>query len=108
MKTIIVPDPENDTDKAGIPNILELFDGIDFPASKISLIDYAIDQDASEEVLEQLRAMPERDYRSIHEVGRFANRIEPLPGAANQWSSEESHDLPRTDAKPRAGSLNRL
>lgn len=76
------------------PNILEVLDDLEFPATLIEIIGCAEDADASEEVLDQLRAMPDRDYHSIEEINRNLNRIEALPGEENTFSSEETQDLP--------------
>jgi hypothetical protein len=69
-------------------NILELLDGMEFPATVIELVAYAQDQDASEEALEEIRALPDdKGYESIHDVATHLNRIEELPQPENQWSS---------------------
>lgn len=75
-------------------NILELLDGVAFPATKLELVDYAENNDASEEALEQIQSMPGDTYVSIADVNRHLNLLDKLPGDSNLWSSEESHDLP--------------
>ncbi len=86
-------------------NILELLDGMTFPASKMELIAFAEDKDASEEAMDQLQAIPDDIYNSLADVGRHANEIEIIEGGPNLWSSEESHDLP-DDAERRVSDLN--
>ena len=84
----------------GPTNLLEIMDGIAFPASKADLVDYAQNNGASEEILDQIRAMPDEIYNSIKDINRHANEIEHLPGEENLWSSEPSADLPdETDSK---------
>ncbi|MDB5490721.1 MAG: hypothetical protein JWO78_570 [Micavibrio sp.] len=75
-------------------NILELLDGMVFPASKMELIAFAEDKDTSEEAMDQLQAIPDDIYNSLPDVSRHANEIEIIEGGPNLWSSEESHDLP--------------
>ncbi len=82
--------------RAGIespPDILELLDGIEFPASKIDLIDYAYDNDASEEAIEMLRALPDESFNHLNDVRDNIGRIDELPGV-QQWGSEPSEDMP--------------
>jgi hypothetical protein len=68
-------------------NILELLDGMEFPATVIELVAYAEDQGASEDALEEIRALPDEDYQSIHDIALHLNRIEQLPQPENQWPS---------------------
>ena len=75
-------------------NLLEVLDGISYPASKMDLITYAEDKGASEEILDQLQAMPDDIYNGIKDITIHANDIEIIEGSENLWSSEESHDLP--------------
>lgn len=75
-------------------NILGLFDGMDFPASKMELISYAEDKGASEDVLDQLQSMPDDIYNTLSDVNRHANDIEILEESGNLWSSGDSTDLP--------------
>lgn len=83
-------------------NILEVLDGAPFPLSAIELIDYAQENDASEDVLDQLQAIPERIYNNIYDVNRGLNEIEALPGSENLWASngmdEEPEEEYATDA----------
>ena len=74
------------------PDILEILDGIEFPASKIDLISYAYDQDASEEAVEMLRALPDSSFNHMSDVRKNLGRIDELPGN-QQWGSEPSEDM---------------
>lgn len=76
-------------------NILEVLDNATFPAEKAEIVQHAQDNDASEEVLDQLQGLPERTYLSISDLNRHLNDIDNLPGSANLWSSATSKDLPR-------------
>lgn len=75
------------------PDILELLDGVEFPASQADLISYAYDQDASEEAVEMLRALPDSTFNHMNDVRDVLGRIEDLPGV-QQWGSEPSEDMP--------------
>lgn len=75
-------------------NLLGIFDGFAFPASKMELIAYAEDKGASEEVLDHLQAIPDDIYNSLTDLNLHANDIEILEESGNLWSSEDSHDLP--------------
>ncbi len=75
------------------PDILELLDGVEFPASQADLISYAYDQDASEEAVEVLRALPDSTFNHLEDVRENLGRIEELPGV-QQWGSEPSEDMP--------------
>ena len=75
------------------PDILEILDGVEFPASKVDLISYAYDQDASEEAVEMIRAMPDSSFNHLNDVRANLGRIDELPGN-QQWGSEPSEDMP--------------
>jgi len=75
------------------PDILEILDGVEFPASKVDLVSHAYDNDASEEAVEMLRALPDSSFNHLEDVRRNIGRIESLPGV-QQWGSEPSEDMP--------------
>ena len=75
------------------PDILELLDGVEFPATQADLISYAYDQDASEEAVELLRALPDETFNHLNDVREHLGRIDELPGN-QQWASEPSEDMP--------------
>ena len=81
-------------------NVLELMDGMEFPAEKVAIVEYAADMGASEDILDQLQAMPDVEVTSLAHLSRLFGTIEHQPGEENLFSSEESHDLP--DANDRA------
>lgn len=107
MKTFEISDAGK-SDRPGVVNMLEVIDGLDFPVTKAELVDYAQDQGASEEVLDLLQGMPERDYASLPEVNKYLGLIDKLPGNENLWASEESHDLQDPDPVPKPGSSSKL
>jgi len=78
-------------------NLLELLDGMEFPASLPEIVDYALDQGASEDTLQELRGMPDRDYDSLEEVNRYHNKIEILPGEAAEENMFGSEDAPPSE-----------
>jgi hypothetical protein len=78
-------------------NLLELLDGLPFPAAKQDVILYAERKGASEEALDQLQGISEDDYKNIDELMAQMNVIEDLPGAENLWSSADSADLYTSD-----------
>jgi hypothetical protein len=73
-------------------NILEVLDGADFPATVPELVAFAEDNDASEEVLDQIQAMPEREYESIQDVNRHLNKIGVEEGEENIYSSASADE----------------
>lgn len=74
-------------------NLLGVFDRMIFPASKMELIAYAADKNVSEDVLDQLQAMPDDIYNSLADVSRHANDIEIIEESGNLWSSEDYHEI---------------
>ena len=70
-------------------NILEVMDGIAFPVTKTELVQYAIDNDASEDVLDQLHAMPEMSYGSMRDINAHLGEIEDLPNTGGIWESDD-------------------
>ena len=80
------------------PNILEVLEGIQFPTSVPEMVAYAEDQEASEEVLDLLQGMPEREYTSLQDVSRSLGQVEELPGAENLWPSASEQELDELDA----------
>lgn len=74
-------------------NILEVLDGAEFPASIAELVVFAEDNDASEDVLDLIQAMPDRIYDNIEEVNQFMNRLAIQEGEENIYSSEGLEDV---------------
>ncbi len=77
-------------------NILELLDGIALPATKVELIDYAENQGASEDALDLIQAMPDRDYTSFRQINAGLGLMEDLPGTDNGfWPGSDNANGPR-------------
>ena len=69
-------------------NFEELLDGIQFPATKIELTEYAIEQGASEEATECFRALPDLTYQNMKQIDNDLGEIMRLPGNDNIWESK--------------------
>jgi hypothetical protein len=66
-----------DTQRAA--EIQAVLEGVDLPARKSKLIDYAREQDAS--VARDLQGLPEREYARLDEVGEL---LAPAPAARTE------------------------
>lgn len=77
----------------GQPNILELIDGAPFPLTKVEIVEYAQDQDASQEALDIIQAMPDLIYKSVHEFSKHISEIEELPHRGDMWGSAPAEEL---------------
>jgi hypothetical protein len=58
-----------------------LLEGVDLPATRPQLVRYAAEQGAGSGTLALLRALPEREYGAIDEVGEAIQPVQP-DGAA--------------------------
>jgi uncharacterized protein DUF2795 len=54
-----------------------LLEGVALPASRDELVDYAAAQDDGNEPVAALRGLPEREYRSLDEVGEALSPVQP-------------------------------
>ena len=54
-----------------------LLEGVPLPAGKAELLDYAGREDADAASLALLEALPEREYRTIDEVGEALDPVQP-------------------------------
>ena len=76
-----------------------VLEGVELPAAKSRLLAYARDQDADGEVERALAAIPDREYRSLDEVGEEVVPIQPDRGSAEAVVPRaESGDPPGGDA----------
>lgn len=57
-------------------NIAHYLKGIDFPASKQDLIDYAVDNNAPDELIEVLQDMPDQQYQSMTDLMLSVAQVE--------------------------------
>lgn len=70
-----------------------LLEGVALPATKAELVEYARAQDA--DAARKLESLPDKEYRSLDEVGEALEPVQPP-------SSEAHNDVPReeSDAPP--------
>ena len=85
-----------------------LLEGIALPAGKNELISYARTQDAS--AAGELSALPDREYRSLDEVGEALAPVQPQHPYAPPPVPHEESDLPPggdayTDPNPDTGKV---
>ena len=74
-----------------------LLEGVPLPAKKKELVDYARTQDAR--VAETLQSLPDREYRSLDEVGEQLVSVQPSwPQPDAEVPREESGQPPGGDA----------
>ncbi|MEC9483647.1 MAG: DUF2795 domain-containing protein [Halomonas sp.] len=57
-------------------NITHYLKGVDFPADRDDLVQCAEDNDAEEEVLEVIRALPDERYESMADVTKGVGQVE--------------------------------
>jgi Protein of unknown function (DUF2795) len=68
-----------------------LLEGVALPAKKRQLLAYARREDP--DAVERLKAIPDREYRSLDEVGEALARVQPVTAEEAPTPREES-DLP--------------
>jgi hypothetical protein len=54
-----------------------LLEGVDLPAKRRELVDYASRQDDGGRFLADLRSLPDREYRTLDEVGEELLQVQP-------------------------------
>lgn len=69
------------------PNLLEFLDDIPFPAEKPNIVLYAETNGASEEAVEFLRALPDKNYENMRSLNAALGLIGRQHGSENLWSS---------------------
>jgi len=84
-----------------------VLEGVDLPASKQALVEYAHSQD--EQAARSLVALPEREYRSLDEVGEALSPVQP-PSSEPEVEPREESDKPPggddyTNANPQSGAV---
>ena len=76
-----------------------LLRGVPLPAGKEELIEYAAGQQAAPDALGALMGLPERDYRSLDEVGEELARVQPArPRPEHKVPEAESGSVPGGEA----------
>ena len=69
-----------------------VLEGVALPAEKGDLIAYAREQD--ERAAGELRTLPDREYRSLDEVGEALSPVQPSSGRPDAHLPREESDLP--------------
>jgi Protein of unknown function (DUF2795) len=85
-----------------------LLEGIALPAGRDELIAYARGQDAS--AARDLSSLPDREYRSLDEVGEALSPVQPQSPSSPPPTPHEESDLPPggdayTDPNPDTGAV---
>jgi Protein of unknown function (DUF2795) len=60
-----------------VAELQALLEGVDLPAGKGRLVEYARAQNARPELMVALERLPERDYRALDEVGEALDPVQP-------------------------------
>jgi hypothetical protein len=87
-----------------------LLEGVSLPAARQELVDYASEQDDADRFLGDLRSLPDREYRTIDEVGEELMQVQPSsPGEPVGLPRDESGQPPGgdayTDPDPQSGAV---
>ena len=69
-----------------------LLEGVPLPARKSELVAYARSQD--DRLAEELTSLPDRDYRSLDEVGEALAPVQPPRSEPEAAAPREESDLP--------------
>jgi Protein of unknown function (DUF2795) len=69
-----------------------VLEGVSLPATKAELVDYALREDPDAARL--LEALPDREYRSLDEVGEALVPVQPLRAMPEAAVPREESDLP--------------
>ena len=72
-----------------------VLEGVSLPATKAELVDYARREDPDAAAL--LEALPEREYRSLDEVGEAIVPVQPQSSSRSELPHEESDSPPGGD-----------
>jgi hypothetical protein len=74
-----------------------LLEGAPLPAGRKQLIRYAVEQGAGERELQALRGLPDRQYRSLDELGEELAPVQPRPAQERKEPRAESGEPPGGD-----------
>jgi len=75
-----------------------LLTGVDLPAERPALLEYAVQQHAEPAVLDALKSLPEREYASLDEVAEELLHVQPVRAGSVPEPREESGDPPGGEA----------
>ena len=94
---------------ARVAELQVMLEGVALPASRRELIDYAQRQDARAEAIGLLSRLPDREYRTLDEVGEELAPVQPRLEREQPPPHEESDKPPGGDAyldpSPEPGSM---
>jgi hypothetical protein len=63
-------------DPSAVAELKALLNGVDLPADKAALLEYAVRQRAEPQLLDGLRLLPEREFESLDEVAEELLRVQ--------------------------------
>jgi hypothetical protein len=75
------------------PNLEELLDEMNFPATKAEIVNYAESRDPSEEAMELLRILPKDEYETLRELNKDLGLSEDLPNNDDLWPDQRAEKL---------------
>ena len=70
-------------------NLMAVIGPVDFPVTKVELTESAIENNASQEAVSMVRALPNLTYNSLEELNADIGEVAKLPGNDNIWESTE-------------------
>jgi hypothetical protein len=96
-----------------LAEIQVLLEGVALPAAKEDLVRYAREETADGALVALLEALPEREYRSLDQVGEALHPVQPSrPGSQPLEPKPESGEPPGreayTDASAEPGAVRDL
>jgi len=65
-------------DPSAVAELKALLNGVDLPADKAALLEYAVRQRAEPQLLHGLRLLPEREFDSLGEVADELLHVQPV------------------------------
>jgi hypothetical protein len=71
-----------------------LLEGVDLPATRQELIDYAARQSDGADFFADLQSLPDQDFRSLDDVGEALLPVQPARGEQPLAIPREESDLP--------------
>lgn len=99
-------------DSSATAELKTLLSGVDLPADKSALLEYAVQQRAEPSLLDGLRNLPEREYESLDEVAEALLHVQPIELAGEPHPREESGGPPGGDdyvnREPESGQVRDL
>jgi hypothetical protein len=94
---------------AAVATLQGLLEGVDLPASKHDLIRYALEQDGGGGVARLLDRLPDREFRSLDDVGEALAPVQPAASQEQALPRAESDKPPGGDdyvnPRPESGKI---